>query len=58
MTIYSKFTAKSACVRISRSINIWLSYGQESWLRHALSVSGHSPADEELARYMAKISCC
>jgi len=48
--IYCKFTAESACKRILKSVNIWLSYRQESWLPHALSVSGHCPA--ELARYL------
>jgi len=30
MQIYCKFTAESACRRILRSLNIWLSYMQES----------------------------
>jgi len=41
--IYCKFTAECACKRIFRSVNIWLSYRQESWLPHMLS-AGHCPA--------------
>jgi len=37
--IYCKFTNECARKRIFRSVNIWLSYRQESWLPHALSAS-------------------
>jgi len=54
-------SAECACKIILRSVNIWLSYRQESWLPHALSVSGHccwkmknSPDVLSIARN----SCC
>jgi len=50
--IYCKFTAESACERILRSVNIWLSYGQESSLPQALSVWALLLKDEELDRYL------
>jgi len=66
--ICCKITVASACTRILRSVNIWRSYRQGSWLSHALWAytpavgSGHYPAgDQELARYlkyMARNSCC
>jgi len=43
--IYYKFTAESACKIILRSVNSWLSYGQESWLPHAFNVSEYCPAE-------------
>jgi len=42
---YCKLAAELACERTLRSVNIWLSYKQESSLPHALSVSGHCPAE-------------
>jgi len=63
--IYCKFTAESACRRIIRSVNIWLNYSQESWLPHALSVSGHCPAERWRTRQIcwvwqetAVVNCC
>jgi len=48
-----------------RSVNIWLSYRQESWLPHALSVSGHCPAERWRTRQIswvwqetAVVNCC
>jgi len=34
MTIYCIFTVGSAYERILKSVNIWWSYRQESWLSH------------------------
>jgi len=63
--IYRKFTAEWACKRILRSINIWLSYRQESWLPHGLSVCGHCPAERWRTRQIswvwqetAVVNCC
>jgi len=62
--IYCKFTAESACKRILRSANIWLSYRQESWLSHMLSVSGHYPAERWTRQIFwvwqetAVVNCC
>jgi len=53
MKIYCKFTAECGCRRILRSFNIWLSYMQESWLPHALSVSGHCPAERSRTRQIS-----
>jgi len=64
-TTCCKFTAESACKRILKSVNIRLSYSQESWLRHALSVSGHSPVERWRTRQIswvwhqtAGVNCC
>jgi len=51
--IYCKFTAACACLGILRSINISLSYRQESWLPHALSVYGHCPAERWRTRQIS-----
>jgi len=63
--VYCKFTAESACKRILRSVNSWLSYRQESWLPHALSVSGHCPVERWRTRHIswvwqetAIVNCC
>jgi len=65
MKIYCKFTAEPACRRILRSVNIWLSYRQESWSPHSLSVSGHCPAERWRTRQIpwvwqetAVVNCC
>jgi len=54
MKIYFKFADESDDERISRSVNIWRSYRQESWLSHTLNVRGRPGTvllkDEELAR--------
>jgi len=63
--LYCKFNGESAYNRILRSVNIWLSYRQESWSPHALSVSGHCPAERWTTRQIswvwqetAVVSCC
>jgi len=53
--IYCKFTAESACRRIITSVNIWLSYRQESWLPYALSVSGHCPTKRWRTRQISSV---
>jgi len=44
MTIYCKFTVDTAYDRILKSVNIWQSYRQESWLSHVLCTPGHCNA--------------
>jgi len=53
MKVYCKFTVECGCKRILMSVNIWLSYRQESWLPHALSVSGHCPAERLRTRQVS-----
>jgi len=42
--------------RILKSVNIWRSYRQGSWLSHALSVSGHCPTERWRTRHRAWVS--
>jgi len=53
MKSYCKFTAESGYRGILRSVNIWLSCMQESSLSHALSVSGHCPAERWRTRQIS-----
>jgi len=45
MKIYYKFTVESAYERILKSVNIWWSCRQESWLSHVVCAPGHCPAE-------------
>jgi len=65
VTIYCKFTVASAYERILKSVNIWQSYRQESWLSHVLCVPGHCPAERRRTRHIswewqetADVNCC
>jgi len=61
--ICCKFTVASARKRILRSVNIWQSYRQESWLSHVLCAPQHCPAERLRTRQiswvlvMARNSC-
>jgi len=63
MKIYCKFTAESACKRILRSVNVWLSYRKEIWFPHALwqcvwTLSCWKMKNSPNILSMARHSCC
>jgi len=65
MNVYCKFTVESDCERILKSVNIWRSYRQESWLSHVLCAPWHCPTERWrtpqipwVQQETAVVNCC
>jgi len=55
MMINCKFAVGRAYERVLKSVNIWRSYRQESWLSHMFRAPEHCPAERWRTRQRSQV---